>query len=260
MSNIGNITYNSHIHSHVPKRVPLFLHSRDSNNAETWYSQFTIDNFLLNAHKEDAMLNFHGVSFPNAVYPINEYNNQIYFAEDGGALIISTITSNNYTGTQFAAEIQTQMNADGGHTYAVTYDSQSKKISFVVTGGNCAFIAGENNAYEEMGVNDNLTSTFTSLTASNVVHIAGTQYVDVICDKAVHTYSSTHRTNVLIRVPLNVSFGNVVYFESEMPQHLELHTGSHLNSIQFELRDDKGNPYKLPSNCHVSFYMTIDHS
>ena len=251
-------TYNQDKHSHLPASVPLFLSTRDSTSTSTWFPRWNITNFLLNHQKDDFSLSLDSVSIPNMVYPINQYNATIYFSEDSGATITSVLPYNNYTGTQFAAALATLLNADGTFTYTITYDNQSKKLTIGVVGGTCTFIPGSNQPYQEMGLgSEELNVAFTSLTPLFPINLSGTQYVDIISSAMTHSYSSTHTANVLVRIPMNAPFGNIVFFNNQIPHDVVIHSGHALNSIQLEIRDDKGNAFENPSTAHTSFYFTI---
>lgn len=87
-------------------------------------------------------------------FDISLSNNAIDFDEGGGE-IQASLTVKNYTLTEFAAEIATQMTAVGGQTYSAAVDRSTRKItisassnfSLLITTGSRAGVS----AYTEAG-------------------------------------------------------------------------------------------------------------
>lgn len=238
----------------------VFLDTRHSQEPDTPSdTQFEL-NFAAANDLTNYVLSMESVSFPNAVYPINSNNNKIYWKEDGGGTITSTLTENNYTGSEMATELQTQLNADTGlaRTYTVAYDSQSKKLTITVDSGipdTIQFVNGDNNAYDELGYNAP-TSAATVLTADYPVRLDGTQYVDVVSTIGNLNYSSNGRTNILARVPVLSSFGSVIFYENDSDDLLDL-VQYDMANIEVRLLDDKGNLWNLPANSNVSYVLKL---
>lgn len=220
--------------------------------------------FELNFNTANDLTNYtmsiESVSFPNAVYPINSNSNKIYWKEDGGATITSTLVTNNYTGTEITAQLQTQLNADTGlaRTYTVSYDSQSKKITITCDGGvpdTIEFETGDNDAYDELGFNVP-TSAQTILVADYPVRLDGSQYVDVVSSIGNLNYSSNGRTNILARIPILSGFGSVVYYENDSDDLLDL-VQNDMTNLEIRLLDDKGYLFDLPANSNVSYVLKL---
>jgi hypothetical protein len=58
---------------------------------------------------------------PNSTYNINQYNNQLYFTDGGGAHTL-TITSGSYNTTNLGSTIAAAMTAAGSQAYTLAYN------------------------------------------------------------------------------------------------------------------------------------------
>ncbi len=240
----------------------IFLDTRHSLDPSTPAdSQFEL-NFVQANDVTNYLLTIESVSFPNAVYPINRHSDSIYFKEDGGVTIPCVLTHNNYTGAEFASELQTQLIACSAalgltRTYTVTYDSQAKKLTIVSDVGpnTIQFVAGDNDVYDEMGfIVPSVDAT--SQIGTNPVRLDGTQYVDVVSSIGTLNYSSNGRTNILARVPVLSGFGSVVYYENDNDDLLDL-VQYDIANVEISLRDDKNNIWDLPSNSNISYVLKL---
>lgn len=238
----------------------VFLDTRHSTTPETpsdceFELNFNVANDLTNYS-----LSIESVSFPNAVYVINSTNNKIYWKEDGGATITSTLTTNNYTGDEIAVELQAQLNADTAlaRVYTVTYDSQSKKLTVSCNAGvpdTIQFVSGDFNTYNELGYNAP-TSALTILTSDYPIRLDGTQYIDVVSSIGNMNYSSNGRTNILARVPVLSGFGSIVYYENDSDDLLDL-VQNDMTNLEIRLLDDRGYQWDLPANANVSYVLKL---
>jgi len=244
----------------------LLLDTRYSENYETPYkTKFEINFPALNTIGNYAV-KLQSVEIPNTVFPINEYTNQLSLSEDGGTLYFQvSLPFNNYSGTSLATELALQMSSSSpnGDTYTAVYNSQSKRM--VITNPSRAwhFGAVANSMYFELGVGTKqlgvdvaVASGVWPLTGSSSVNIAGTSYVDVITNLSAHSHSVGLNRQVLVRVPITVPFGNIIFYE---PAKIEEQYVSHaqLNEIWIELRDDRNNLFKLDEYAHVSMNLGI---
>lgn len=218
-------------------------------------------NFNQSNELENYAMSIQQITLPNSVYPINSNNNKLYWNEDGGATVTSTLTANSYTGTQLATELTTQMNADspGGRTYAVTYDSQSKKLTFTESVGlpnTFAFLTGSKDCVVETGVDGDGSNHSTSYIADNPIYLAGTQYIDIQADISSNNYSSNGKSNIIERIPISANFGSVIIYQNSSDDFIKLNDDS-LNTLEIRVLDDKGNLFDLPSNAKMSIVLKL---
>lgn len=64
----------------------------------------------------------------NSIYNVTAGNNQVYFAESGMSAT-ATLTLGNYSASQLATELKTQMDAVGGQAYTVAYSDTTHKYT-----------------------------------------------------------------------------------------------------------------------------------
>lgn len=234
---------------------PFFLNSRDAylyGGSYTWI----VNEPYLNS------FNSYGVSIdsmvvPNVVYPFNIYNQQVYFKENGGATLNATLSINNYTGAQFATELQTQLNASAGVlVYTVTYDSQAKLLQISVPGPDTIqFVDGDNNANDEMGLAIPTSNTST-ITSDYPVNLSGTNFLSVRTSFASRVFDSSTITGTTLRLPVDVGFGNIIFYEASFDDMIETLDGS-LAQIVVSFADEKDNPWILPANAGFSMTLRI---
>lgn len=238
----------------------LFLDSDHANHIGGTPSDLIFNlNFNVANDMSGYALAVQSVSIPNMVYPINSKNNKIYWKEDGGATITSTLTENNYSGTQVATELQTQLNADTGiaRVYAVSYDTQSKKLT-IDTGilpNTIQFVSGDNDAYIELGFEGD-SSALNQYEGAYPVYLAGSQYIDIQADITTNNYSSNGKTNILERIPLNFNFGSIITYQNTTDDYIDLNEDS-INTLEVRILNDKGNLWELPANAQVSLVCKL---
>jgi hypothetical protein len=244
----------------------LLLDTRYSENPLTPYkTKFAINFPALNTIGNYAV-KLVTVEFPNTVYPINEFNNLLSLSEDSGVSFASVIlTSNNYTGDQYASELSTQLTAasPSGDTYTASYDKQSKRITIKNPTRTWQLGSTEFDNHIELGVSSSQLNTDTAFDGSDytmicdfALNICGTSYVDVITNLSSHSHTVGSSRQVMVRIPTASSFGNIVFYEPSKPEE-QFVSHSQLNDIFLELRDDRNNLFKLPENAHVSINLMI---
>lgn len=241
----------------------LFL---DSNHAtligDTSADMIFTLNFNTGNDMENYAISIQSVTLPNLVYPFNKNNNTIYWNEDGGATITSTITPNNYTGTQMAAYLQTMFNADSvlGRTYTVVYDGQSKKMTMTESVGlpnTMAFFTGSlGSPYDELGIKANSGNRSSTYQFEYPVDLSGTEYVDIQTDITTRNYSSNGKSNILERIPVPVSYGEIVSYQNTTDDYISLNEDS-ISSLEIRVLDDKGNLWDLPPNAQIAIVCKL---
>lgn len=196
--------------------------------------------------------------FPNTVYPINSYNNKLVVTPNSGSIVyLITLTEGSYTGSTLATHIATQIQAAaGGQTFTGTYDSDTKKIT-ITSNANFAFVLCDNNIYEELGLGSSAFDTLQlTHTSAYPINISGTSYVDLVSNLSSLSYSPGSSNHILARIPVDVSFGSIVFYQNSIPEELEI-TNHHIDVLTFSLITDKGVFFELPDNAHMSIVLSI---
>jgi hypothetical protein len=234
----------------------LFLDTKYSENPNESpaYTQWSIQSTQLSGTSAYAV-SIDSFKCPHAVYPIRTgFNDKVYIDENGVDATL-TITENNFTGSQISTELQTQLNAAGlSNTYAVAYDSQSKKLTITLSAGALlfSFEAGDQDAYEELGFTTGVIDT--SYVGTYPVNLSGTRYLDLQMNFATNNLTGNHRANVMQRIPVNGSFGTVISWSNESDDWQSV---SSLNSIYLRIIDDKGNLWTLPQNMNAMLTLKL---
>jgi hypothetical protein len=146
------------------------------------------------------------------------------------------------------------MNGVGGQVYTVTYDTQARTLT-IAAPGNFTLESGVHDALSEMGM-ETLT-TGLSITSDYPINISGSAFVDIVADMSNMNFSTSTTSHVLCRVPLNVPFGNMVFYEP--PSHAKMFTSRvRFEQLYISLRDDKGDQWKLPNNSYLSLVLLVE--
>lgn len=199
---------------------------------------------------------------PNLVYPVNSSNNTFVFAEGGGSNITSTLTAQNYTGTQLASELQTVLNADGGLVYTVSYDSQTGKLTIAPSSSTVQFKT-TNTAFTAsfvLGFDDTTdTADASSITSDYPVRLDGSMYIDIeLSGMSPNTVTSKNTSTPLCRIPLAGSFGAIITYENDSVKDEMIHIDSTaLSHLRMRIRDDMGSTWTLPDNAYCSFTFNL---
>jgi hypothetical protein len=179
----------------------------------------------------------------------------VYFQENNNPNITytATLTPQNYNAQEFVDEIVSQMTSSSGngYTYTGSFNDQSKKITINST-GNFRF----DETYYEAGFNVIQLFFDTTYTGNNTVRIDGSMYIDVLSNLGTYTYSSDGRSGILFRIPLNVPYGSILYYENKNEDWFQV-SANDMSYFEFRLRDCENKPWTLPSNCDVSITMKL---
>jgi len=238
----------------------LFLDTRTSIRPSTPYdTQFNLNN-AISANLDDYRMSIQSAEVPNLVYPVNRFNDQVYFTENGGGVITTALTQKNYDGTELARVLALVMtNATGvAETYTGTYDIYTKKITISAAGAtSITFENGANNSDFVTGFSNFGEILIGGGDASRVVRLDGTEYIDILTNLNTQNYSSNGNSNILFRIPMNVGFGSVVFQANNTDDHIFVSSNS-MNTFSILIRDSNGRPFELPDNAHVSFIFKLE--
>ena len=238
----------------------LLLDSRDKQNGSTNAEpSFRLDSERIT--NRSFRISLQSCTIPNLEFPIGTYNNTVIFAEGGGSNLSATITPGLYTGSEFATELKTILDAAGALTYTVTYSSITGRITIAPTTStvqlkttNAAFTA----AYV-MGFNDKTdTADAASITGDYVVRLDGSRFIDIEISGIGQTVSSKNTSQPIARVPITAPFGSIVYYEmSESSQSQFVADSQLLSNLQFRLRNEYGRTLELEDTAYCNFTLLL---
>lgn len=239
----------------------LFLDTQDKNTGTTNYlPEFSLDvGKNLQGHFK---IGLKSCVIPNLVYPITSQNNTFVFAEGGGANIVSTLTVQNYTGSELATELQTVLNADGALTYVVAYDSQTGKLTVAPTSSTVQFKTTHASFTAGFVLGFDTTSDTvdaSSITTSYPVRLDGSMYVDIeMAGASTKSITSKNTSSPFVRIPLTSSFGSIISYENtDISDNLLPIDASSLSNLRLRLRDDTGANWVLPNTAYCSFVFNL---
>lgn len=196
------------------------------------------------------------ITFQNLVYPINSNYNTLVFEEDGsGTDIVSTLTPGNYTASQLATEIKTQLDADGSNVYTVTYDANTFKYT-ISTDGTSLRITSDSTCLHIIGIADTGMGSFAASKVGDYpIRLDGTQYIDLISNLNSNNISSNDHP-IFRRIPMSAEVGALFSYENAIDLSQPFNSET-FTSIEIRLRDDRENLYDLPANCNVNYTFRL---
>jgi hypothetical protein len=244
----------------------LYLDTRQGEESNNYNTYFCIQDQKLNAVR-GIRVQVCSAMFPNAVYPINRFNNKLYFVEHvsnvTSNILTVTLTYGNYTGSQIATALSSLMTSASVNTitYTWAYDSEDKILSLTSTLAGAdyfQFAIDSNFIYEELGFDlDSFEDPYQEYVGSYPVNLSGTSYVHVCTNLSTMNYSSGYVNDILCRIPVSVTFGNIVYWENQQSTPPFFVSAPSMQEFRLTLRDDKGNFYELPDNAHFAIELNV---
>lgn len=233
----------------------------DSDNANKVIPDYSSDlQFDLNANSlydtENSYMSISSFSCPNIAYPVNSTNNKLYFKENGGPTKLVLLQEGSYDSVTITDTLQTDMNATGTFTYAVSYLAVSKRLDISAT-GNFQLVDGPNNAYELLGFDTQSIPTALNnvIVAPHPLNLSGTQYIDIEMNVNCKNYSSNLR-NVFERIPVDVAFGSIIFHENVTDDFIDISSDS-INNLEVRILNDKGQLWNLPNIAKVNLVLKI---
>lgn len=232
----------------------VILDTRESQSPLVWEPVWRIERLGMTGF--DAMqISARDVVIPNAVYPINEFNNMVYITDDNSTVVSGSMSSRTYTGEEFAAELEALLNELGTPTFTVVYDPATLKLD-VNASADFSFVVGDNNVYDAAGFEPSLFTFSVNTASAYPVNLSGTKAVHLVSSLGGDSFRVGTGESVFEMVPMNVEFGGEVHYQFPYEFPIIVPESS-LREVRFSLRDDNNNPYKLPSNQHWTITLII---
>lgn len=237
--------------------INLFLNTRNCKNNSNYQPKFELPTLQRHGHS-NMKLSFISAEIPNLRYTIHTGNQHLVFQENSTTTnITATLTPKEYTASQLATELKTQLDAEGSNTYTVSYDSQTKKFTITANSTNTFKIMSISTCLYEIGY-EPMSSFETSKVGDYPVQLSGTHYIDIIvANLPTKCVSSDSRQNILARIPLTSGFGTICYYQEQHKHEIHLGDPEHLKDLEFELRDDQNRLFVLPATAYVSFQFSL---
>ena len=193
------------------------------------------------------------ITFLNNIYPINSYNNSLQTVYGATPETLqNTITPGNYTASQLASALQTELNFQSNAngyttTYTVVYNSTTGKITITATAGQNLESATGTLA-PLLGFNATTTNLSNVYVGSDPVNITYSNAMSITSSELTKFNHPNIRTdgmvaNFIYNVPIGTMiFGANVYWESKA-QHINIipwDKSQIINNFDINLYDDYG--------------------
>jgi hypothetical protein len=228
----------------------IFINSNDSITNDSSRATFLL-NSQVNINNQFTNISVNSFIFPNTRPTIHSLNNKIYFYESTApaTLKTATLTIGFYDITQLISHIQTTMNALGGFTYTITYNSITKKITigtgnvlntFAMVSGLSA-VGFDDDCLHELGILP-MSSFVVSKTSDCIIDIAGSKFIDIRMNIPCQNQTSSQAQPPIVRVGINQPLGSVIFYDN--PSEDPIRVSSYdLNQLDISIVDDNGKPY-----------------
>ena len=172
-------------------------------------------NFKINTPLIEGNYKLLSVFIANSSYNINEYNNKIYWSEDGGATTLqSQIVEGYYDIFKLVTALENALNNVSLNNYSVTYNSITNKltisanVNFMLLFVNKFDSIGEIIGFEsEINTNNN-----TSHTSQNFVNLDNVLSYNIDINGISNIIYDNFNSCSFI-VPQNSPLGNYIYYE-----------------------------------------------
>lgn len=233
----------------------IFLDSRQRSYGNNTNFSVGLNDFNF-SNNESVSVSVDEVNMFNLQYPINSTNKTITFQEDGVASdLTATLTEGNYTGSEIATELQTQLNSAGANTYTVSYNSTTGKLTISDDAGLPSTI----NLTDIDDIFGFVTPTgfLATHTGTNPINLSGVEYVDILLPNLLtgNMTTSANRNGIMKRIPLDVGWGGLVSYRSQQGDDSVIVNKEALDNVRVEVRNPDNTIYDLPSNANISIVL-----
>lgn len=220
----------------------IFIDSGDRVKGSTNDFTVSLKDHHIGLDKDVAI---HNLIIPYSYYAINSNNNDFLCGPTGSDTI--TLTDGNYTGSQLATELATQLNVVLSPTYTVVFDDKTGKFTYS-TGDSSEFSLitdTKNNRYLGFTKSSTNASSSGSLTSANVVDLAGTKFVEIRSNLHLHSENTSNDNHdILTRVYPNSDAFSSIFYDSSSFSNI-YYDGHFLNKLDLSLFDDNGDALLL---------------
>lgn len=249
---------------HIPN--VLIVDSRDRNDT-AYPDQHNYRLNLKKIYKNIVSMELISAEVPRTGYIVNDNNNKIYFEETGGTTLTATIPPGNYDTSSLPAAIKSALEAVGGSTYTVTYNSTTNKITIASDGAggagifNLLFDGGTEN-YDDstktiylddsagpiIGFAKTDLSGSLTYTGQNVINLNGECYIFMII-KEFRRIDSRNITvdNAFAKLVFDNGLNSFKFYEGEQARPIKYFSPPHgkLSHLSIEFRTYSGDYYNF---------------
>lgn len=228
-------------------------HNSTMNSNVSFYINPAI---TINRDTEILTFSVNTFEIPISFYLVNDYNNKIMYNYNGTDSTVYIVKS-NYSGKQLGSMIN-----DLIPSITVTFDKYSFKLLFTST--NPFTLYKDSNSFDLMGfyTDTDKIAQFDGqnykLTSDKPVNLSGTRSLLIYTDLALQTITTKGHSNILLKAPIDCSFGEIYFYNNYKGEELAL-SQNVLTSIQIKIKDDYNNYVDLQGfewSCSMTFFIT----
>lgn len=208
----------------------------------------TSDNFSINLLQklEKGTYELVEIDIPYTIYNITANNNKVYIND--GVLKTITLTVQDYTASQLATELQTQLLAASVNTATATFNTQTNKIT-ISSGANFMMKMASNTANSAaaaIGFTQD-TANATSAVGDQCVNLSNPNQivVDITGCNSLDSFSTRQSATFIISAYQATSFGDLVNWKRTDGYRQKMNLYEDSMMLQVRLKDGSGNSISL---------------
>jgi hypothetical protein len=229
--------------SNTSEQVTLYIDSSKRTTGTNENFTITLSPYISRIRKVDII----SLEIPFSFYIINSNNNILNF-NDGTTNYILTIPEGNYDGTTLPKTLETLFN-NVSSGFNITYLDNTYKLRFQRSSGNFKLIYNGSTSSFIIGLSSDsaLTNDFTCQDISN---LSGPNYLLISSNaltrpKVTRSYNSNSQSNILYKVPINVSPGSAIVEKNIYPVQIVFALAQTVKEIDLQLLFPNGNTVNL---------------
>lgn len=238
----------------------LFLNSKDTDYGSSANFQVDFGKSGIPFSDAEIAIGLDYAIMPYLIYPIRANRNQVVINE-GGVDLTATIADGYYDSTSFPTALKTALDAAGAFTYTVTISATTNKITIAATGAySLIFTNTSSYMWKILGFAFNsTTSSAASHTGTMPIRLDGDEYfVLMIENLPSNNVSSSFATRgIMDAIPMNGSWGDVIYYKPNQINNLVLGQMSDLKFLRIHIVDVDGYDIPITDNCEIMLKLRI---
>ncbi len=212
----------SHLGDSHRGSISLFLQSdKATTSISDSHKLFILDEIIETDPHINLLIGLTSFEMPYSFYNVNEFNNTFEISANGNTVNFN-ISSQNYTATQLATELTSQLAVSSrvtllGQTITCFFDDQSTKFLFNSTATAIPYTITSNTTMNKiLGLELPSTSGVGFLFSNNIINLSGSPSIYFRLNNiGIRNRDSRGKTDGTIqKINVNCNFGEFIFYES----------------------------------------------
>jgi hypothetical protein len=212
----------SHLGDSHRGSISLFLQSdKATTSISDSHKLFILDEIIETDPHINLLIGLTSFEMPYSFYNVNQFNNTFEISANGNTVNFN-ISSQNYTATQLATELTSQLAVSSrvtllGQTITCTFDDQSTKFLFNSTATAIPYTITSNTTMNKiLGLELPSTSGVGFLFSNNIINLSGSPSIYFRLNNiGIRNRDSRGKTDGTIqKINVNCNFGEFIFYES----------------------------------------------